>query len=177
MEGSSITEFNYRYRSERNARVFVGIKLQEASKELQQRLVQRGYEVRDLSDNEVAKLHLRHLVGGGLPTAQRERLYRFEFPQRPGALQEFLTVLAGRWSISLFHYRNHGAAHARVLAGFLVPAQDDSEFHEFLKDTGYRFVDETDNAACVEYLSTPDSIRKATVNRDQRSLLQRTGQP
>ena len=80
---------------------------------------------------------------------------------QPGALQEFLTVLAGRWTISLFHYHNYGAAYARVLAGFLVPAQDDSDFHEFLKDTGYRFVDETHNAACVEYLSTPDSIRTA----------------
>ena len=72
-----------------------------------------------------------------------------------------MTVLAGRWSISLFHYRNHGAAHARVLAGFLVPARDDDEFHQFLNDTAYRFVDETDNAACVEYLSTPDSIKTA----------------
>ncbi len=159
LEHSSITEFNYRFSDDHEARVFVGIRLLESSADLQRRLQSRGYKVIDLSDNEVAKLHLRHLVGGCLPSSARERLYRFEFPQRPGALLEFLSVLAGRWSISLFHYRNHGAAYARVLAGFLVPESDDQAFHQFLLDTGYRFVDETDNPACREYLSTPASIR------------------
>ncbi|NIR96517.1 MAG: hypothetical protein GWN54_00100 [Gammaproteobacteria bacterium] len=89
----------------------------------------------------------------------RERIYRFDFPQRPGALLEFLTVLAGRWSISLFHYRNHGSAHARVLAGFLVPEEDDADFRQFLVDTHYAFVDETDNPACREYLATPEALK------------------
>lgn len=150
---SSVTEFNYRFNGTADARVFVGVRLRESSTHLQERLREQGYEVIDLSENEVAKLHLRHLVGGLLPSEQRERLYRFEFPERPGALLEFLTVLAGRWSISLFHYRNHAAAQGRVLAGFLVPEEDETRFHEFLVDTGYQFFDETDNTACREFLS------------------------
>ena len=158
---SSVTEFNYRANGGDDAHVFVGIKLQEKSLALRKRLRSAGYQVIDLSDNEVAKLHLRHLVGGCLPSAERERIYRFDFPQRTGALLEFLGVLAGRWSISLFHYRNHGAAHARVLAGFLVPETEEVEFHRFLEDTGYRFLDETDNAACLQYLSAPKAIKAA----------------
>ena len=135
------------------------MRLQESTDELQRRLIEQGYDLTDLSGNELAKLHLRHLVGGCLPSSQRERLYRFEFPQRPGALQEFLAVLAGRWSISLFHYRNHGSAHARVLAGFLVPESDDLEFHSFLQETGYRFFDETSNAAFISFLAAPPGLR------------------
>lgn len=157
---SSVTEFNYRFAGKRQAHVFVGVRLQEASGDLQSRLLKRGYEVTDLSANEVAKLHLRHLVGGRLPSSQRERLYRFEFPERPGALLEFLTVLAGRWSISLFHYRNHAAANARVLAGFLVPDDDEGDFHQFLEETGYHFTDETNNAACKEFLSAPHAMQR-----------------
>ncbi|MEJ2535192.1 MAG: threonine ammonia-lyase, biosynthetic [Gammaproteobacteria bacterium] len=150
---SSVTEFNYRNNGTKDARVFVGVRLREPSRHLQGRLAGQGYEVIDLTGNEVANLHLRHLVGGCLPTAERERLYRFEFPERPGALLEFLTVLAGRWSISLFHYRNHAAAQGRVLAGFLVPHADDERFHAFLQETGYHFVDESENPACREFLS------------------------
>jgi threonine dehydratase len=139
--------------------VFVGVRLEESSTHLQARLVDSGYAVKDLSSNEVAKLHLRHLVGGRLPSSKHERLYRFEFPERPGALLEFLNVLAGRWSISLFHYRNHAAANARILAGFLVPTGDEDAFHEFLEETGYRFIDETENAACLDFLSAPKSLR------------------
>jgi threonine dehydratase len=105
-------------------------------------------------------LHLRHLVGGRLPSSQREKLIRFEFPERPGALLEFLTVLAGRWSISLFHYRNHAAANARILACFLVPEADDGSFGEFLVESGYHFNDETDNEACDAFLSAPQAIRE-----------------
>jgi threonine dehydratase len=122
---SSVTEFNYRFAGKSDAHVFVGVRLEESSRHLQDRLIDGGYGVKDLSSNEVAKLHLRHLVGGRLPSSERERLYRFEFPERPGALLEFLNVLAGRWSISLFHYRNHAAAKARILAGFLVPNEDE----------------------------------------------------
>ncbi len=150
---SSVTEFNYRHNGTAEARVFVGVRLSEPSSALQEHLGDAGYEVIDLTGNEVAKLHLRHLVGGCLPVAEREVLYRFEFPERPGALLEFLTVLAGRWSISLFHYRNHGAAHGRVLAGFLVPEGDDAAFAAFLQETGYHHVDESDNPACREFLS------------------------
>jgi len=156
----SVTEFNYRFAGERNAHVFVGVRLEESSRHLQTRLSDSGYGVKDLSDNEVAKLHLRHLVGGRLPSSERERLYRFEFPERPGALLEFLNVLAGRWSISLFHYRNHAAANARILAGFLVPEQDEDAFHQFLEETGYHFTDETENAACMEFLSAPEALRQ-----------------
>ena len=155
---SPVTEFNYRFAGKRNAHVFVGVRLEESSRHLQKRLAESGYGVKDLSTNEVAKLHLRHLVGGRLPSSERERIYRFEFPERPGALLEFLNVLAGRWSISLFHYRNHAAANARILAGFLVPPEDEDAFHQFLEETGYRFTDETDNAACKEFLAAPPSV-------------------
>ena len=158
---SSVTEFNYRFAGNRNAHVFVGVRLEESSQHIQAKLLKAGYGVKDLSDNEVAKLHLRHLVGGRLPSSECERLYRFEFPERPGALLEFLTVLAGRWSISLFHYRNHAAANARILAGFLVPSEDEAAFHRFLHDTGYRFTDETENAACLDFLSAPEGIRQS----------------
>ncbi len=155
---SSVTEFNYRFAGNGAAHVFVGVRLQETSRHLQDRLTKSGYTVTDLSSNEVAKLHLRHLVGGRLPSSESERLYRFEFPERPGALLEFLTVLAGRWSISLFHYRNHAAANARILAGFLVPPEDDRAFHQFLEETGYPFTDETHNVACRDFLSAPKAI-------------------
>ncbi len=158
---SSVTEFNYRFASRKHAHIFVGVRLQESSTHLQERLIEGGYGVKDLSENEVAKLHMRHLVGGRLPSGERERLYRFEFPERPGALLEFLSVLAGRWSISLFHYRNHAAANARILAGFLVPAEDEVAFHRFLEETGYPFFDETENVACLEFLSAPLDTKAA----------------
>jgi threonine dehydratase len=157
---SSVTEFNYRFAGKNNAHIFVGVRLQESSKHLQKRLIDADYGVKDLSDNEVAKLHMRHLVGGRLPSSEHERLYRFEFPERPGALLEFLTVLAGRWSISLFHYRNHAAANARILAGFLVPPEDEHAFHQFLNETGYRFTDETHNVACEEFLAAPPAMQR-----------------
>jgi threonine dehydratase len=156
----SVTEFNYRFAGKRNAHVFIGVRLEESSRHLQARLVESGYAVKDLSTNEVAKLHLRHLVGGRLPSSDLERIYRFEFPERPGALLCFLNVLAGRWSISLFHYRNHAAANARILAGFLVPVDDEDAFHKFLEETGYRFTDETENVACKEFLAAPPAMRQ-----------------
>jgi threonine dehydratase len=158
---SPVTEFNYRHNSTANARVFVGVRLTDSVEVLQGRMEKFGYQVIDLSDNEVAKLHLRHLVGGRLPVEERELLFRFEFPERPGALLEFLEVLAGRWSISLFHYRNHGSAHGRVLAGFLVPQGDDTEFHKFLDDTHYHYTDETGNVIYQEFLSNHDELKQA----------------
>lgn len=157
---SSVSEFNYRFAGKTEAHIFIGLRLGEPIDNIQAKLHDHGYEVKDLSANETAKLHIRHLVGGRLPSSKHERLYRFEFPERPGALLQFLRVLAGRWSISLFHYRNHAASHARILAGFLVPVGDENAFHQFLLETGYHFVDETDNPACKEFLSATDAMRR-----------------
>ncbi len=135
-----LTEFNYRYASLQQAHVFVGLRQENGRahrQELFARLAAAGFEVLDLTDNELARDHLRHMVGGRCPAEQDELLYRFRFPERPGALEEFLSQLKGRWSISLFHYRNHGAAYGRVLAGFLVPAQERGEFQRFLAAAGY----------------------------------------
>jgi threonine dehydratase len=111
------------------------------------RLRDEGLEAQDLSDNEMAKLHVRHLVGGRAPTVTNERVYRFEFPERPGALLRFLERMSRGWNISLFHYRNHGADYGRVLAGIQVPPEDQEAFQAFLDGLGYRSVDEGDNPA------------------------------
>ena len=150
----SITEFNYRYAGESDAQIFLGLELREGSEDRAgtiERLRQRGYPIVDLSDDEMAKLHIRHMVGGPA-AAHDERLFRFEFPERPGALLDFLTHLGGRWNISLFHYRNHGSAYGRVLMGIQVPAADDGAFARFLADVGYRYREETDNPAYRVFL-------------------------
>src|SRR5205823_11987582 len=115
-------------------------------------LNQLGYQTVDLTDNEVAKLHVRHMVGGRSPEVAHEQVCRFEFPERPGALMTFLDKLGGRWNISLFHYRNHGADFGRVLAGFEVPDEDIAEFGKFLVGLGYDHVQEDDNAAYSFFL-------------------------
>ncbi len=150
----NVTEFNYRMSSRDKAYVYVGVALKHAAqaKQITTELSDVGYNIISLMDNEAAKLHLRHLVGGKSVDAQQEHLYRFEFPERPRALLDFLTKLAGRWNISLFHYRNHGAAFGRVLVGFEVPDSDVSDFHTFLDDVGYTFVDESDNQALKLFL-------------------------
>ena len=107
----------------------------------------------DLTDDELAKLHLRHLVGGHSPLAVDERLYRFEFPERPGALLRFLSSMRPDWNISLFHYRNHGADFGRVLVGMQVPARDDAAFGRFLADLGYPATDETNHPAYRMFLA------------------------
>lgn len=140
LEQAELSEFNYRFSSPHQAHVFVGLRAtggRGKRDSLYGRLRQSGFVVTDLTDNELARDHLRHMVGGRLPGAGRELLYRFRFPERPGALEQFLTALAGRWSISLFHYRNHGAAHGRVLAGFLVPPEDQLQFERFLARTEF----------------------------------------
>ena len=111
-----------------------------------------GYETVDLTDNEMAKLHVRHMVGGHAPDVRHERLCRFEFPERPGALTEFLDKLGGRWNISLFHYRNHGADFGRVLAGFEVEEKDLPAFRAFLDGLGYPYTPELDNLAYQYFL-------------------------
>jgi len=145
----NITEFNYRFADPKAARVFVGIQVrnQAETAELVDKLQEHDLPTLDLSDNEMAKLHLRHLVGGHAPEAKDEILFRFEFPERPGALMQFLNSMNHNWNISLFHYRNHGADYGRVLVGMQVPRQDKAEFGDFLNTLGYRYWDETDNPA------------------------------
>ena len=146
----SITEFNYRYADAAEAHVFVGVELHEGDEErhrLREKLLADGYPVIDMTDNEMAKLHVRHMVGGHAPGIEHEVVYRFEFPERPGALLRFLTAIGQRWNISLFHYRNHGAAYGRVLAGVQVPPEDRRAFREFLDEVGYPWVEETGNPA------------------------------
>ena len=145
----NITEFNYRYGGPGDAHIFVGIEVASPDEtvEILRELHRRGVEAYDLTDNEMAKLHIRHLVGGHAPEVQDEILYRFEFPERPGALMKFLNSMSGGWNISLFHYRNHGADYGRVLAGLQVPASDKAAFGAFLKNLGYGYVDETANVA------------------------------
>ena len=150
-----ITEFNYRLSGRDAAHIFVGLATgsRDDASSVVQRLRDAGYETLDLTDNELAKLHLRHMVGGRAPDATSERLCRFEFPERPGALLQFLDTLGGRWNISLFHYRNHGADFGRVLAGFEVPDADLPAFDQFLSALGYRFQGEPDNAAYRMFLA------------------------
>lgn len=146
----SITEFNYRYADAVNAHVFAGVELSQGEREreeLVRHLRQKGYPVVDLTDNETAKLHIRYMVGGHSPSLHDESLYRFQFPERPGALLSFLSELGKRWNISLFHYRNHGAAYGRVLMGIQISAKEKRDFRRFLSDLGYSCEEETDNIA------------------------------
>ncbi|MDO8351763.1 MAG: threonine ammonia-lyase, biosynthetic [Gallionella sp.] len=145
----NITEFNYRFADPKAAQVFLGIQVrdQAESGELVEKLQSHHLPTLDLSDNEMAKLHLRHLVGGHAPEAKDEILFRFEFPERPGALMQFLNKMNHSWNISLFHYRNHGADYGRVLVGMQVPDHDKQVFTEFLDTLGYPYYDESDNPA------------------------------
>lgn len=145
-----ITEFNYRYADNQQAQVFVGVRMSGRDEERQllfDSLDNAGYQWVDFTDNEMAKLHVRYMVGGHAPQAENERLLRFEFPERPGALLRFLTHIGQRWNISLFHYRNHGAAYGRVLVGIQVAPEYDAEFETFLAALGYQYWHETDNPA------------------------------
>jgi len=150
----SITEFNYRYADPIIAHIFVGIEVanRHETAELLRAMHKRRIEAYDLSDNEMAKLHVRHLVGGHAPAAENEILYRFEFPERPGALMQFLDNMSRGWNISLFHYRNHGADYGRVLVGMQVPPADKRQFAEFLERLGYPCIDESANPAYRMFL-------------------------
>ncbi len=152
----SVTEFNYRYSDETDAQIFVGIKLsggQDEKSALLKRFQDGGYPVTDISDNDTAKLHIRYMVGGRPQNLADEVVYRFQFPERPGALLNFLNHIGERWNISLFHYRNHGSAFGRVLCGMQVPRADMSEFKEFLGTLGYAHWPETDNPVYKTFLS------------------------
>jgi threonine dehydratase len=145
----SVTEFNYRYGGSDAAHVFVGVGLSGRASEreaLVDSLDAQGFDVVDMTGNEMAKLHVRFMVGGRANLAD-ERLIRFEFPERPGALIRFLDSIGERWNISLFHYRNHGAAVGRVLAGLQVPTGDGGDLNEFLDQLGFRWIEETGNRA------------------------------
>ena len=145
----SITEFNYRIGDARHAHIFVGVQTRSHDERvaLTANLRAQGFAVLDLGDDELAKLHLRHMVGGRSPLARDERLFRFDFPERPGALPEFLARLHPDWNVSLFHYRNHGADHGRILVGIQVPAIEHALLRRFLDSLGYPWHDESDHPA------------------------------
>jgi threonine dehydratase len=145
----NVTEFNYRIADARLAHVFVGIQVQNPAEaqRIARAFDRTGFPTIDLTNDELAKLHLRHLVGGRSPLARDERLYRFEFPERPGALMRFLSSMSPNWNISLFHYRNHGADYGRVLVGIQVPSAEKRQFRDFLATLGYRYWDESAHPA------------------------------
>ena len=158
----AITEFNYRYTGGINADVFVGVRLSGSEKERQQllsELVSANYQVNDFTDNELAKLHVRYMIGGKISVHKKttdninERIFSFEFPEHPGALEKFLDAMGEIFNITLFHYRNHGAAFGQVLAGFSVNKDKESEFFQHLNALGYQFQEATDNLAYQAFLN------------------------
>lgn len=153
----NITEFNYRYADSKQAHIFVGLQVSAEHNDRQklaEHLREKGYELEDMTDNEMAKMHIRHMVGGHAPKiVSDEVVYRFEFPERPGALLGFLTTLAGRWNISMFHYRNHGAAYGRVLVGMQVPLDERKDVEASLNELNYPYWEETGNPAYQYFLA------------------------
>jgi threonine dehydratase len=152
----NVTEFNYRYDDERSARIFVAVGLNEGRAEKERLLAtvaEAGYRAVDMTDDELAKLHVRYMVGGHARGLEHERVFRFEFPERPGALLKFLQAIGSRWNISLFHYRNHGSDYGRVLAGVQVPPGDATDFGLHLRELQYEYSEETDNPAYRMFLS------------------------
>jgi len=157
----SITEFNYRFSDSSVAQIFVGVELSGGDDErvtLLSRLRENGYSIVDMTDNETAKLHIRYMVGGHARGVENENLVRFEFPERPGALLYFLTQLGKSWNISLFHYRNHGAAYGRVLMGIQVPSEQKGTFTQVLRKLDYPFWDETGNPAYRLFAGVDDAV-------------------
>ena len=151
----SVTEFNYRYESSERAQIFVGFALSQGREEKEavlRSVAAAGFPVHDMTDNEMAKLHVRFMVGGHARGIANELLYRFEFPERPGALLKFLRAIGTKWNISLFHYRNHGSDHGRVLAGIQVPPAERPQFLDHLNDLHYAYIEETANPAYRMFL-------------------------
>jgi len=154
-----ITEFNYRYDDNFAAQIFCGVELRDGDDEQQsiiKSLLDKGYKVVDLTENETAKLHIRYMVGGHAPQVENEQVFRFMFPERPGALLDFLKGLSRGWNISLFHYRNHGAAYGRVLLGIQLKPSEKTAFKRFLSENGYAFSEETDNPAYKLFVGAND---------------------
>lgn len=151
----SITEFNYRYSHDQDARIFVGVQISEGGQEREElvnSLSESGYPVIDLTDNDIAKNHVRYMVGGHASCVTNEKVFRFEFPERPGALMRFLMSLGTRWNISMFHYRNHGSAYSRVFMGAQVEEEDMEAFKAMLDSVGYRYWDMTSDPAYQLFL-------------------------
>ena len=151
----NVTEFNYRFGDPEHAQIFVGVEVAEGKhgrQALLDELAKKGLSAFDMTENEAAKVHIRHMVGGRNRSVEHERVFRFEFPERPGALMTFLDMLGGRWNISMFHYRNHGAAYGRVMVGIQVPPQDKRQFDDFLRLINYPCREETDNVAYLTFL-------------------------
>jgi threonine dehydratase len=151
----SITEFNYRYFSNDEAHIFVGVQVQDYAQEgkaFREKLKSHGFTTLDMTENELAKEHIRYMVGGRPPQLMDEVLYRFEFPERPGALLKFLTSLKQNWNISLFHYRNHGAAYGRVLMGLQVPKDERDKLESVIGEMGFVACNETNNPAYKTFL-------------------------
>lgn len=153
--GKAITEFNYRYHNTDSAEIFVGVKLADLNQELPElinNLIDKDYQVVDLTDNELAKLHVRHMVGGKPTNKINEKIYSFEFPEYPGALSKFLSTLGQNWNITMFHYRNHGAAFGQVLAAFEATDADASTLQGHLDTVGFKWRDESDNPSIQLFL-------------------------
>lgn len=152
---NNLTEFNYRIADTQEAHIFVGIQIQNRADadRIAATFRENGFRTIDLTDDELTKLHLRHMVGGRSPLAHDELLYRFEFPERPGALTKFLTSMSPNWNISVFHYRNHGADYGKIVLGIQVPPAEMSQWQAFLNTLGYRYWDESRNPAYKLFLS------------------------
>jgi len=150
----SISEFNYRIADANKAHIFVGVKIKNRAdaEAIANTFRQQGFETLDLTDDELAKMHLRHMVGGKSPLSHNELIYRFEFPERPGALASFVGAMSPAWNISMFHYRNHGADYGRILVGMQVPPEEKPQWKSFLKTLGYRYWDESENPAYKLFL-------------------------
>jgi len=150
----NLTEFSYRIADQQEAHIFVGVQIQNRADAAAMviKFENCGFKTIDLTDDELTKLHLRHMVGGHSPLAHNELLYRFEFPERPGALMQFVTSMSPNWNISLFHYRNHGADYGRIVVGMQVPPEEMAEWQAFLETLGYRYWDESQNPAYKLFL-------------------------
>jgi threonine dehydratase len=150
----NLTEFNYRIADEKEAHIFVGVQIQNLAD--RSKMVETfeccGFKTIDLTDDELTKLHLRHMVGGHSPLAHNELLYRFEFPERPGALMKFVGSMSPNWNISMFHYRNNGADYGRIVVGMQVPPHEMQQWQAFLDTLGYRYWDESQNPAYKLFL-------------------------
>ena len=151
----NLTEFSYRIADEKEAHIFIGVEIKNRADatQLAQNLEKNGFQTLDLSDDELTKLHLRHMVGGRSTLANNELFYRFEFPERPGALMKFVSSMSPNWNISVFHYRNNGADYGRIVVGIQVPPQEMKQWQDFLDNLGYRYWDESDNLAYQLFLS------------------------
>ena len=155
LKGRSITEFNYRFTRSDEAHIFVGVQLDDAQKEkahLNTLFEENNYAFQDLTDNDCAKLHIRYMIGGTVESLSNEKVFRFQFPERPGALLQFLEGLGSQWNITMFHYRNHGSAFGRVLVGVDISKETETAFFEYLDSLGYTYFDETQNDAYKLFL-------------------------